>query len=143
MMTLEEIKLHINEYIENVFIIAQQSCINSFSKNIQLIERFVFVEEHKNNLNYSKFNKIECLNKREFISKEKLATDIFDNQNNLSWIDFVLFYSSENETIIIVELIEYKNSKDLNFHCCIMIPLSFVEDKNKKFDINWVVNSKN
>lgn len=139
-MNIEEIKLNINQSIENVLIIAQQSCTNSFSKNIKLIKRFVSVEDQNNDLKYDNQKKIEHIKKRQFISPEKLAFEIFNIQYNLIWIDFVLFYSSENETIIIVELIENENSKDLNFHCCIMVPPNFVDDK-KKFDINWAYDS--
>ncbi len=121
-MDIEEIKFHINEYIENALICAQQSCTNSFSKNIKLIINFISIEENEQNLNFNKSKKIKCLKKRKFISVNNLALEIFKNQYNLSWIDFVLFYTSKNETIIIVDLIESENNKELNFHCSIMAP---------------------
>jgi hypothetical protein len=139
-MNIEEIKFNINQSIENVFIIAKQSCTNSFSTNIKLIKRLVSVEDQKNDLKYDNQIKIEHIKKRMFISSEKLVFDIFNNQHNLIWIDFVLFNSSEKETIILVELIENKNSKDLNFHCCIMLPPGFIDNKIK-FDINRVFDS--
>jgi len=139
-MNIKEIKSNINQSIENVLVIAQISCLNSFSTNIRLIKRLVSSENRNNDLKYDNQKKKEYINKREFVSPEELALDIFDNQHNFIWIDFVLFYSSINETIIIVELIENENSKDLNFHCSIMVPPNYIYDK-KKFDINWAFNS--
>lgn len=132
---------HIDEHTKAVLLIAKESCTNQFSENIRLIKRFVSTEDMKNNLGFDKYKKIECLKNREFISVDELSLYIYRNQNNLNWIDFILFYTSDNETIIIVELIECKNSKELNFHCCIMTPHRFVEDQNKKFDINWVLDA--
>jgi len=58
-MNIEEIKFNINQSIENILIIAQQSCTNSFSTNIKLIKRFISIEDQKNDLKYDNQKKIE------------------------------------------------------------------------------------
>ena len=132
-MTLKEIETTILDSVNKITSFAKQNCTNSFSDNVKFIENFIIEKKQKDD---DRTQKRKLLHKRKFIDIHKLATNIYKKQNNLIWIDIVLSYSSANETIMIVDLIEKKNSDSLNFHACYRVPSNYIQ-KKKKFDLNW------
>ena len=132
-MTLEKIETTIHDSVNKIISFAKQDCTNLFSDNIRLIENFITEKAQKND---DKQQKRKLLQKRKFIDIHELATNIYKKQNNLIWIDIVLSYSSADETIIIVDLIEKKDSNSLNFHACYRTPTNYIQEKFF-FDLNW------
>ncbi|WP_423129761.1 hypothetical protein [Gaoshiqia sp. Z1-71] len=136
-MEIAEIKINVRKCIEGVFSIVSQCCTNSLSEDVKLISHYVVIDKMRSSTN--NFNRdlgLKILKERRFISEEKLVENIFEKQEDLSWIDFVMIYSSNQETIILVEMIK-SPTIDINFHCRIMTPYNFRDNSDKKFDVNW------
>ena len=76
---------------------------------------------------------------------EELVRKIEKHKKFLTWVDLTLYFSSEEETIILVELVFtkrrfifwHKFSSKLNFHCGIRLPDDYTVKNNQKFDVNW------
>lgn len=80
-----------------------------------------------------------CFVKNRFMGLSNLVDLIYDNQENISWVDFELYYSSEFVTIIITKLVSPRVSEKygLQYHAAIPFPAYMPLRSNEKFDANW------
>jgi len=73
------------------------------------------------------------------IDIDALSKYIFIHQYNISWVDLVLSFVSEDEVIFIVDIIKQKDMGNIQFHACYQIPFDYSEMK-KRFDLNWWID---
>ena len=57
--------------------------------------------------------------KKKYKDIDNLAKEIYRYKNTLSWIDLLLYYTSEIETIIIIEILLSDKKGAPSFHCSI------------------------
>ena len=115
---------------------SKKLCNNNISDNIRYIK--LLVEENDQQLSLSEIKKrrYEKFIKRELLTIDELTKEIEKYQSKIIWTDFILYFSSEKETIILVEFIFGENNTGLSFHASIITPPESLTN-NSKFDLNW------
>ena len=139
MMQLHEIKQNISECAKLVIAFAEKDCLNSFTGEVKFIKNIIRPMEKGNTNTNIKAACYKLIQQRAFVDIDVLAGFILKMQENISWVDIQLACATEEEIIMIVNLVEEKSSDMLKFHCGYMVPFEHAEhasDKTK-FDINW------
>ena len=120
-------------------------CNNNISDNIRYIKLLVEEKDQQLTLSEIKKRRYKEFTKRKFLTIDELTKEIEKYQSKIIWIDFILYFSSEKETIILVEFIFGKNNTELSFHASIITPPESLTN-NCMFDLNWhllsIVDSK-
>lgn len=133
------IEKNILEVTNSLIRLGEEICWNKFSNNIGYLVRHVPEKDQILRFVETKKKIIDVLKKKKLYTSPILANEIVKYQKKIGWIDLILIYSSNQETIILAELIYGKRKDDLNFHASIATPNWYI-DKKEKFDLNWYLN---
>ena len=135
-----------NIAIENLFLIAKNLTLNSYSKNY----RFILSQINNTELNIFETRKseVEENNKKEPIHYDEALDKVLIMYDEIYDINLFIYKSTENETIINIKYflkssLDYEYQKTVKgnkpmLHSKIDLPMNYQE--NKKFDINWIFN---
>lgn len=140
-----DIKLNLQNTTERLLSIAKDICFNTISHKVLYFMRTLDNYNQKPSLYEYERENYKLFNERNFLSLEELVRKIEKHKKFLTWVDLSLYFSSEEETIILVEVIFtkrrfifwHKFSSELNFHCGIRLPDDYTSKTNQKIDANW------
>ena len=115
-------------YLLNMY---QQLCGNKISGNISFIIR----DKTDDKLVPKDLESIVHRNfkKHQFVDMDHLVDKIYDRQKEVSWVDFNLYYTSDEETVVVVYLIRSATCNDkLQYH--VGIPPFYQKGSEEKVD---------
>lgn len=136
-----EIKKNIQEMTKNILQVAQEISINNISNKVSYVIHIL-----NNELQNSSFDEIKQLRKSIVYDTEKknideLIVEIYKYKKNIHWINMLLFSSSDENNIILVELILKqkesfcKRKQNIEYHAEILLPP--FHKQGEKININW------
>jgi hypothetical protein len=139
------IRLNLQNTTDRLLSIANDICFNTISHKVLYFMRGFDNYNQKSSLYEYERENYKLFSERNFLSMEELVRKIEKHKKFLTWVDLTLYFSSEEETIILVELVFtkrrfifwHKFSSKLNFHCGIRLPDDYTVKNNQKFDVNW------
>lgn len=121
-LSLSEIKQKILEETQKVLSMGRVMCTSHISNNVSYLKLKQFALRDSPVERERKRYDVFCEKKYEDI--DNLAKEIYRYRNTLSWIDLLLYYTSEIETIIIIEILLSDKKGAPSFHCSIKKPLN-------------------
>ena len=131
MESFQNIKMKSQQMVSDLLNLGNQSCVNIISNNIYYIISLVKKKDHD-----PPKRRYQAFVNRKLLDIDGVVSEIVKRQSDIIWVDFILYFSLEKETIILVELVSGKNNTDLSFHACIYTPQESIIN-NCKFDLNW------
>lgn len=141
-MDIHTIKVEAEYATATIFLLANNLCTNKLSDNVNYIIRIVDTKkEIFNDFRPIRLIHYKCFNKGKRFNLDKTITYIRKHQKKVFAVDFILYFVSEKETVILVELIkkDKKNDDQLHFHGKIILPPIYTMNE-EKFDANWYYN---
>ncbi len=100
-------KKDLNIIIESLFELARELCSNILSPNTVFIKRYdtsAPFKDREDSVDYI----LDCFLKHKVYSKEQIVADINQYERfgfHIKWLDLSLYYSTADETFIVVNLI--------------------------------------
>lgn len=123
-------------YLLNMY---HQLCGNKISSNIS----FIIMDMTGDKLLPKDLESIVHRNfkKHQFVDLDHLVDKIYDRQNEVSWVDFNLYYTSDEETVVVVYLIRSTTCNDkLQYH--VGIPPFYQKGSKEKVDAGKLSSQK-
>ena len=125
---------------------AKQNYINTFADNCVYVKRYgKRFEKLRSSKKLNTFLDENLYLFKEYLrgntcSLERIAKDVLKETRkgkHVSWVDFMMFYSTNRETCIAVEFHYASEEVELKYHICWPV-IGHLEDKNgeKKHDLN-------
>jgi negative regulator of sigma E activity len=142
MESFQNIKKKSQQIVSDLLNLGNQSCVNIISNNIYYIISLVKKKDQQASLSEEKIRRYQAFVNGKLLYIDGVVSEIVKRQSDIIWVDFILYFSLEKETIILVELIFGKNNTELSFHACIYTPQESIIN-NCKFDLNWHLGGVN
>lgn len=131
---------------------AKEICSNRFPDNIMFIKGYKVESCVKGDLSRMDEDLFGLIADNEIYSIESIIDDILEIQSqcgnnvqkkscgnrHIRVIDFSLFYVTESETVIVVQIYYSPIPVEIKYHWSIPIPFSYRE--GEQFDLNWKYN---
>ena len=130
------INLKTQRIVSDLLKACKKLCYNNVSDNIRYIKLLVKEKDQQLPLIEIKKRRYKKFIVRDLLTIDELTKEIEKYQSKIIWVDFILYFSSEKETIILVEFIFGGNNTGLSFHASIIIPPESITN-NSMFDLNW------
>ncbi len=133
-LSLSEIKQRMLEETQKVLSMGRVMCPDHISNNVSYLKLKLKQFALQDSPVERERKRYDVFCKKKYEDIDDLAKEIYKYRNTLSWIDLLLYYTSEIETIIIVEILLSDKKGTPSFHCSIRKPLNVNNDT--KFDPN-------
>ena len=135
-------RMMVNRLMDNV----KHYYTNTFADNIVYVKRYgKRFEKLRSSRNLSTFVDEDLYLLKQYLhgntcSLERIAKDVLKETKrgkHVSWLDFMMFYSTSEETCIAVEFHYSSEDVELKYHICWPV-IGHLEEKNgeKKHDLN-------
>ncbi|OAV76280.1 hypothetical protein Barb7_00024 [Bacteroidales bacterium Barb7] len=125
----------ISVFTESSVELGKESCTNLFSDTIYYIVQPI--DPTRDIIFHTAKSRLTFLKKNRLLDKHGLVAVIAKYIGKIIWVDFRLFRSEKDRTIIHVKLIKGEASYP-QFHACVEIhPSIALSGSKEKFDLNW------
>lgn len=136
-----EIKKNIQEMTKNILQVAQEISIKNIPNKVSYVIHLLDNELQNSSLDEIKQQRKSIVYSTYKKNIDELIVEIYKHKKNIHWINMLLFSSSDEENIILVELVLkqkdafFAKKQNIEYHAEILLPP--FHKQGEKININW------